>query len=120
VTRHAVVHYPGRQQPPASRVVYWCERINGWWPGLGRSCPHCGGRLDADPPDAVTVGPGRVYCLDCSREWATVRDRPPRELTEAERASFANAPRGRPPGRQSAAALRAQRERRAAERRAAS
>jgi hypothetical protein len=117
VTRHAVVHYPGRQQPPASRVVSWSERQAGWWPGLARACPHCGGRLDADPPDAVTVGPGRVYCLDCGREWATVRDKPPRVLSAAEQAAIrAEEKRGRPRGRQSPAALRAQRERLAAKR----
>jgi hypothetical protein len=42
MTRHAVVHYPGRQQPPASRVVSWSERQAGWWPGLARACPHWG------------------------------------------------------------------------------
>lgn len=63
---------------PTTRVVYWSERVGGWWYGLSRICaePNCCGYMDATPQDIV--GPGAVSCLSCGRETADVMDKRPR------------------------------------------
>ena len=67
---------PNRQEPTLRpRVLYWSERINGWWPGVERHC-GCGGWLDATPENTPTTGPGAISCLSCGREVADVLDRP--------------------------------------------
>lgn len=66
-----ITRFDSAPKPP---IVYWSHIVRGWWPGLTRRCPTCGGRLYATPP--LSDGPGGVSCSQCDREVAEVQDRP--------------------------------------------
>lgn len=69
---------PWNTPKPTLPVLDGRDRVSGWWPGLPRSCPHCGGRLfieapmgDGDPQRSMADG--RVSCLfGCARDVALI------------------------------------------------
>lgn len=93
MTTIGMIQRPKDQHPVYPPVVYWSERIKGWWPDLPKRCPEidCGGNLLAECPDTA---PGSVSCLLCTRLVAEVLERRPKPESPIDWAP--NKP-GRPP-----------------------
>lgn len=82
------------QHPLTPQVVYWSERVGGWWGGMPTRCGACRGALFATPPDAYA--PGQIACGMCGRETADVLYQRPPVITPEQFKALPTPPRGRP------------------------
>lgn len=85
MTDHRLPNPPKGYQRPSYLPLVTVAAVRALLPRL--RCGTCGSRLSVEP---ATLGPGRLFCLACGRDYAeVVKDLPAR-------VSFADEPRPRP------------------------